>query len=172
MIGAVINDPKRFYKESRKLPRVYRKYADHMMVPADSSVRNLARADKVPRGGLRGGGRSLAPGNGCRDRRPAGQRSLRLVSSISKGCSPVTAIDARGLRRMARGDHGPRILCPNTSLTGYHSSVCEDVQCSCREDTDTGCAERRETYFSTHERRESSYCRSELKKCCAPISSK
>jgi len=46
MIDVVINDLKRLYKE-RKLPRVYRKYADHTMVPEDSYVRNLALAEKV-----------------------------------------------------------------------------------------------------------------------------
>lgn len=99
MIGAVINDLRRFYKERRKLSQVYRKYADHTMVPEDSYVRNLALAEKVRhvkgcvvecgvwRGGMIAGIADLLGGG----------REYYLFDSF-EGLPPVKAIDGRELQ--------------------------------------------------------------------------
>lgn len=98
MISAVIRDLKRRHK-SRAMLEVYRKYADHTMVAADSYIRNLVLAEKVRnvegcvvecgvwRGGMIAGIADLLGGG----------RDYYLFDSF-EGLPPVKAIDGRGLR--------------------------------------------------------------------------
>jgi O-methyltransferase len=95
MISALIKELKLRYKQ-RAMSQVYRKYADHTMVPENSYIRNLVLAEKVRNvegcvvecGVWRGG--MIA---GIADLLGAG-REYYLFDSF-EGLPPVTAIDGR-----------------------------------------------------------------------------
>jgi O-methyltransferase len=107
MVDAVIKGLKRLYKE-RKLSRVYRKYADHTMIPKDSYVRNLALAENVRhvegcvvecgvwRGGMIAGIADLL-GSG---------REYYLFDSF-EGLPPAKAIDGRALKEWQAATTAP-----------------------------------------------------------------
>jgi len=112
MIDSAIKGLKRLYKE-RKLSRLYRKYADHTMVPEDSYVRNLALAERVRhvegcvvecgvwRGGMIAGIADLL----------GSRREYYLFDSF-EGLPPAKAIDGRGLKEWQAA----------TTAPGYHDN--------------------------------------------------